>query len=481
MTFAYSCGFVSIWLLGLAGLCLVLPIIIWFSIQTAFEGVDVFLLTTLIVLCVLALFGAWTRFWPNLKHLIRAGVFCEGLFSDEFPTTEEELVELSIKAYKSAGGSLTTVSHGWSFYLQKEAAQGPRVWTTRFRGPVDEGEFIPRVWRAGTALAEVKQNFKAVARTMLDTPSMQWLSLGSWICSASHGHPGTLSQSSSPLHWVRRARVLDCETRQISDDDEAVLFAKFHSATSKKSRYVILTVEIKPEAIVEDITVERFATRIDSPDRLEAWLRGKHIRLMFVSRHRRSLGVIWTSPENGVVNVTKTKHMHPHCCSRFSFHCHADVDAAHPCNCWDFGERLIAYAGYAKLSDAYSGINPDFLPFQTMLAQILTIYNAELFCPLSASQAGNVQWLFELIIKLEDHLYLNGGRVELRVSADNRILFLDLSTRNLDSTRDFFKLLHRHGIEAAAQHPGKFVCETILPIREVPVAAVYRPLGLESV
>jgi len=202
---------------------------------------------------------------------------------------------------------------------------------------------------------------------------------------------------------------------------------------------------------------------------------------MFVSRHRRSLGIVWTSPKNGVVNVTKKKHMHPHFCSRFSFHCHSDVDAAHPCNCWDFGEKLVAYAGYAKLSEALSGINPDFLPLQTMLAQMLTVYNAEVFIPLSASQAGNVQWLFEFIIKLEDYLYLNGGRVELRVSADNRILFLDLSTRNLDFTRDFFKLLHRHGIETAAQHPGKFVCDSILPIRELPVAAVFRPLGLESV
>lgn len=483
MTFAYSCCFVSIWLTGLAGLILLLPIIIWFSIQTAFEGVNPFLVTTLIVVCVLALFGAWTRFWPTLKHRIRAGVLFEGLFSDAFPTTEEELVELSMKAYKGGkGGGLgvTTVSHAWSFFLQKKSAPGPRIWTTRFKGAVDEDEYIPRVWKAGTALADVKKNFKNVGRTMLDSPSMEWLSLGSWICSSSHGHPGALSPSPSPLHWVKRARVLDCETRQITDDDEAVLYAKLHSSTSKKTRYVILTVEIKADSIVEDSIVERFATRIDSPSRLEAWLKGTHIRLMFVSRHRRSLGIVWSSPENGVVDVTKTKHMHPHCCSRFSFNCHSDVDAAHPCNCWDFGEKLIAYAGYAKLSGAYSGINPDFLPLQTMLAQILTVYNTEVFCPLSASQAGNVQWLFELIIKLEDHLYLNGGRVELRVSAENRILFLDLSTRNLDSTRYFFKILHRHGIETAAQHTGKFICDTILPIREVPIAAVFRPLGLES-
>ena len=178
MTFAYSCGFVSVWLLGLLGLILVLPIVIWFSIQTAFEGVNVFLLITLIVVCVLALFGAWTRLWQNLKYLIRAGVFCEGLFSDPFPTTEEQLVELAINAYKRAGGSVNILSHGWSFYLQKEAAQNPRVWTTRFVGSVDEDEFIPRVWKAGTALAEVKKNFKAVGRTILETPSMEWLSLG---------------------------------------------------------------------------------------------------------------------------------------------------------------------------------------------------------------------------------------------------------------------------------------------------------------
>lgn len=288
MTFAYSCCFVSIWLTGLAGLVFLLPVIGWFSIQTAFEGVNPFLVTTLIVVCVLAVFGAWTRFWPTLKHRIRAGVLFEGLFSDAFPTTEEELMELSMKAYKvGKGGGLgvTTVSHGWSFFLQKESAPGPRIWTTRFKGAVDEDEFIPRVWKAGTALADVKKNFKNVGRTMLDSPSMEWLSLGSWICSSSHGHPGALSSSPSPLHWVKRARVLDCETRQITDDDEATLYSKFHSSTSKKTRYVILTVEIKAESIVEDSIVQRFATRIETPDRLNEWRRGNHVRLMFVSRH----------------------------------------------------------------------------------------------------------------------------------------------------------------------------------------------------
>ena len=482
MTFAYSCCFVSIWLTGLAGLVFLLPVIGWFSIQTAFEGVNPFLVTTLIVVCVLAVFGAWTRFWPTLKHRIRAGVLFEGLFSDAFPTTEEELVELSMKAYKGGrGGGLgvTTVSHGWSFFLQKKSAPGPRIWTTRFKGVVDEDEFIPRVWKAGTALADVKKNFKNVGRTMLDSPSMEWLSLGSWICSVSHGHPGALSSSPSPLHWVKRARVLDCETRQITDDDEATLYSKFHSSTSKKTRYVILTVEIKAESIVEDSIVQRFATRIETPDRLNEWRRGNHVRLMFVSRHRRCLGIVWTSPMNGKVKVTPRYHMHPHVCSRLAFWNHADINAAIPCFC-NYAEGLRAYDGYAKLSDALSGVNPTFWPAQTILPHIFTVYNNELFVPLPSSTLSDANWLFNLIIRIQDFHYNYGGRTELRVSGDDTVLYLDLSVRSVNSIGLYHKMLFEYGIQKASQHPGKFVKENILPIREVPVSAVYRPLGLES-
>ena len=305
---------------------------------------------------------------------------------------------------------------------------------------------------------------------------MEWLSLGSWISSCSHGHPGTNSKSASPLHWISKARVLDCETQQISDDDEAALYAKFHSKNSNKHRYVILTVELNPASIVEDTIVQRFATRIDSPDRLEEWKRGKFIRLMFVSRHRRTLGIVWTSPTNGVVNITPRHHMHPHVCSRLAFWQHSDVNSALPCWC-NFGEDLKGYDGYFKMSDALSGINPTFWPFQTILPHVFSVFNTELFIPLPASTLGDTKWLFELIVMLEDYHYQHGGRTELRIAGDNTVLFLDLSIRSITSMNTYYKLLYSYGIQRAAQHEGKWVnSESISPLAQIPVSAVFRPV-----
>ena len=475
--------------MGLLGLLALLPLAVWLAIDALTDPNgrwNAWLIACLGVVLVLAAFGAFTRLYTNAKHLIRAGVFWEGiLFSDRFPTTEEELVQFCIEAYERENGKRVLIpSHGWSWYLKKQPAQGPRVWTTRFVGSIDYDSFLPLVWRAGTALAEVKKNYAAIGRTLIDTPSMEWLSLASWIVSCSHGHPGLSSKGKSPLHWVERARVLDLVTKKITDDDETILMSKFHSSptsnslSSPSARFVILTVQIRASAVVEDIAVQRFAARIDSPDRLLQWKRGQFVRLMFISRHRRSLGIVWTNPTNGVVNLTARYHMHPHLCSRIAFWQHSDVDSALPCNCWDFGEKLEAYDGYAKMSEAFSGINPQFFPLQTMLPQILCVFNHELICPIPSSKQGDVNWLFNLIIRLEDFHYNFGGRTELRLSGDDTLLYLDLSIRSVGSMKAYHSVLFEYGIQKAAQHAGKYVSESILPIREVSVSSVLRPLEL---
>jgi hypothetical protein len=228
---------------------------------------------------------------------------------------------------------------------------------------------------------------------------------------------------------------------------------------------------------VENKLVQRFATRLDSPARLEEWKQGEFMRLSFVSRHRRTLGIVWNTPTNNKVEVTKRFHLHPHTCSRLCFWNHSDVDSALPCNCGGFAENNQRYDGYARISDAFSGINPTFLPIQTILPQIFCVYNTEFFLPIAASKLGDTNWLFELIIKLEDFHHKFGGRTELRLSHDSTVLFLDLSIRSMASMRAYRTLLFGYGIRKAAQHPGKWVDrDGIAPLEEVSVAAVFRSL-----
>ena len=474
MALCYSLCFVLNWLVGLLGLLALLPVGSWVILDSS-----LFVLVVFVVVLAAAVFGLWTRVWPNVKHRIRAGVLFSSFCADVFPTTEEELVDKSVELYERGNGSMSVVSHGWSFYLQKEQASGPRVWTTRFKGAIDEEGSPPLTWKSGTALVDVKASFAQYGLTLIDTPSMEWLSLGSWIVSCSHGHPGTKSAYSSPLAWVASARVLDCESRQVTEDDEATLFAKFHStAKNLNGRYVILTVTFRQEALVENKIVQRFATRLDTPSRVEEWKRGEFMRLSFVSRHRRTLGIVWNTPTNNQVNLSKRYHMHPHTCSRFCFWNHSDVDSTLPCNCGGFAENNQRYDGYAKLADAFTGINPTFWPIQTIVPQMLCIYNTELFVPLPASKLGDTNWLFELIIRLEDFHYKFGGRTELRVSSDSTVLFLDLSIRSLAAMQAYRSALLEHGVKKAAQHPGKWVSrEGIGPLQETSVSAVFRSLG----
>jgi len=484
MTLAYSFSFVTIWLVGLLGLLLLFPLGVWFFLSTAFNGVDYPLLAAFIVCTILALFGAWTRFWPTIKHLVRAGVLFEGVFTDRFPRTEAELITHALAAYDSGNKSLTTVSHGWSWYLSKQAARGPRLWTTRFTGPVDTDDHLDNVplhWKSGTTLVEVKKRFKAVGKTVVDTPSMEWLSLGSWISSCSHGHPGTLSIGTSPLHWLESARVLDCETKQISIDDESVLLAKFlskqTSQISKSSQYVILSVKFKADAVVPNTLVARKGTDVKDVTDVDRWLRGEFIRLIFVSRHKKSLGVVWSRPVGEPV-ITDEKHMHPHTCSTVCFHCHSDVDAAVP---WGglcgFGATRHNYGGFAELDHAYASISPTFFPFQTILPQIFTVYNLELFLPI-LPRNRNSRLLFSLIKRLEGFHFENGGRTELRLASDASVLFLDLSTQNLNAVDVYFRLLKAIGLDRGAQHPGKFILASgIAPLREISVASAFRSIA----
>jgi hypothetical protein len=90
---------------------------------------------------------------------------------------------------------------------------------------------------------------------------------------------------------------------------------------------------------------------------------------------------------------------------------------------------------------------------------------------------ANTNWLFELIIKLEDFHYDFGGRTELRVAADFTALFLDLSIRSITSMRRYRTVLFEHGILKAAQHPGKWVSrDGIEPLREKSIVDVFRSL-----
>ena len=97
------------------------------------------------------------------------------------------------------------MSHGWSFYLSKMRATGNRVWTLKYVGKMDDER-----WKSGTALIKVKEELakQDPPMALAHSPTMEFASLGSWIATVAHGHPGTKTPDDI-FCWVERARVLD--------------------------------------------------------------------------------------------------------------------------------------------------------------------------------------------------------------------------------------------------------------------------------
>ena len=405
---------------------------------------------------LLVLFTIYTCLGPTIKHQIRAGVFPFSL-RDMMPRTEDELIQVC-RTFYLRDGKVQVVSHAWSFYLTKLRAigSGNRVWTLKYTGEKEDGR-----WRAGTTVAALKRTLAARGRALAQNPSMEFLSLGSWISTASHGHPGTWTDSveSGPLDWVSSARVVNLQNGEITDDSPVQLLRKFATLAQDRSKYLVIDVQVRD---VENFTVQRYARSVDSLEATAQWLEGTHLRLMFIGSFG-ALGVIWNAlePEADVSRL----HMHPHCCSSFCFWLTADFFATLP---FSWMGNLARFDGLATLGGANSSINPAFYPVFTIWPQICCVYNLELFIPWIQTP----ERLWKLVNSVQQFHANYGGRSEIRVARGT--LFVDLSLRSRHAFSIFFSLLKsKHGIDRAAQHLGKYRLTSIEPLREIPVSELF--------
>ena len=443
MTCAYSACFVSLWGISI----LAIPVCIVVFILGGLSPNPVISVTTNVLAALLVFFALYTRLWPGVKHQIRAGVFPLSLW-DRSPATEADFILACQNAARA--GQLRVVSHGWSFYLAKMRAAGNRVWTLNYTGQKDDG-----AWRAGTTIKEVKEALAAKGRTLPTNPTMEFASLGSWIATCSHGHPGTKTVDRD---WIETARVLHVETGEISTDGPVELLAKF-GTNAPEGKYVVLDVRV---ATVKDAMLERFVKRVESVDDTRWWMEATHLRLMFIGT-AGPLGITWSS-----TNTTEGKHMHPHTCSVFCFWFTADCLPTLP-GAW-LG-NLKRFEGYGKLSHANSSINPTFFPIFTIWGQICCVYNLELFVP----WAPNATQLAAVVADIAAFHRENLGRTELRM--DRSTVYFDISLRAVHKFTLYFRMLRKdHGILGAAQHSGKYRMDSLYPLEELSPFAAIRPV-----
>ena len=443
MTLAYTTWFAGVWGVSI----LAIPSIPVLFVVAALSTDPAVTAVTGTTATLLLAFALYTRYWPRIKHQIRAGVFPLSL-CDYMPTTEAEFTTACLNAYRK--GTLTVVSHGWSFYLAKRRATGNRVWTLRYTGQTETG-----AWKSGTTIKQLKKALAKKGRTVAVNPTMEFASLGSWIATCSHGHPGS---DTVDTDWIETARVLHVETGEISEDGPVELMAKF-GTKDLEGKHVVIDVKV---ATVKNVYVERFARRIDTIEATTWWMAGTHVRLMFIGT-AGPLGIVWNS-----TNTIEGKHMHPHRCSVFCFWFTADCLQALP-GAW-LGD-LNRFQGYATLANANASINPPFYPIFSIWGQLCCVYNLELFVPWTP----NATQLASVVADIHAFHRKYYGRTELRM--DSTTVYIDISLRSIAKFKLYFGMLFmKHGIKSAAQHSGKYRMTSISPLKEISPVAAVRPV-----
>ena len=96
----------------------------------------------------------------------------------------------------------------WVGLLHRARARAHAVFTHRLKGRTGEFTFL-----AGTELRAVEAAIrKAHGRTFWSTPTMQRISIGSWLARSCHGNSGAAGKPSS--HAAARVLVVDLTTRE---------------------------------------------------------------------------------------------------------------------------------------------------------------------------------------------------------------------------------------------------------------------------
>lgn len=448
----YSYLFVETWCLAILAVPLVILLIVLAATSSDPAAVDI----TLVLAVVLVALALYTCYWPRVKHQIRAGVFPLSL-CDAFPVTEQELRDAFVRVWKKTGRRARTVSRGWSFYLAKLRATGPRIWTLRFTGKLNNGR-----WRSGSTIKEVARPLAQEGRAFYHHPTMDFASLGSWIATCSHGHPGVLTE----LHeWLTSARVLNLETGQVTDDNPSELIKKFGSKTSNvtpEDRYVVLDVKVNP---VWTITLQRSARLVHTVIDADWWLCATHIRLIFIGT-AGPLGIVWNKIDNSQQN-TKIQSL-PRQRSALCFWLKVDCLPTLP---WASIGNVSQFDAIGTLGEANGGINPSFPPTMSIWGQICCVYNLELVVPWPSFGAAQLARL-TAEVGLFHKTY--NGRTELRF--DSKVVYFDISLRSIPKLKLYFSMLYMTlGVRRAAQHLGKYQMSSLAPITQISIADAMLP------
>ena len=446
----YNTYFVLLWGSAVAAIPTALGLAVWLlasAIPHEHRHAGRIVTLTLVVMVLIAWTVALRR--HATRVLIRAGAFPAWFGCDFYPHDELEFRQAVVDARDRTGSLPALVGGGWGYFLKRQGPDGPRLFTHHFTGLVHGSTTR---WRAGTTIAQVQRAFQKRNQSLPSHPTMDYISLGSWVACANHGNDGDLIKD----NVIESATVLDMMNDQQTTLAYRAARQLFDSADGP--RFCVMDVTFKP---VPNRMLQKRALKVETAQDAADWLApGAHLRLLFLGAARDyAIGLRWESPYDA------SAHTDPHFCSRLCTFLQIDVFAA----IGGWHEPMQKYNGKTTLYEANRWTPPIF-PLMTLAVVLAGIKNFEIFFKLETALDGDT--LFRIVADaIAMHKEL-GGRSELRYATPSR------NTRvcwDISLARGFerpFAILAALGVRTVALHPGKYVVDSTAPCRRVAVSAL---------
>ena len=390
------------------------------------------------------------------------------------PATVDDFAERLRQVWRATGTRPTVVGAGWGFFISREDARRA-IFTHNLKGAFkNDYTFL-----CGTEILQAEKHLhKKFRRTFWSTPTMQRVSIGSWLARSCHGNSGEAGFPSS--FAASRVLIIDLTTQATAQS--APRWENYDEVKGRldqfPGQFVIAAVEFDPFGPAERPRMaENFMLKKSRHDvchsphvvdvELSDWLASDAVLrvLFFGSARRHGIGVKYVKFNEARHSVvprrvccTEVPHIDPHDCSAACMS--LQLDTCSLIGGW-FERPKNAWAGIIRLRDANNfSPDPSFL-WLPLISALSVTANFELIfvlpplvAPTREKEEFRIQRLCNSLLAL---VKLVWGRFEVRVGNVRKgLVFVDCICRARDA-RTVFKELAKHmHAQIAALHDSKY-------------------------
>ena len=379
---------------------------------------------------------------PGARARLLSGNTPYGCFNA--PRTPVEFVKTLCEVWEATGRRPTVVGSGWGFFIGRVSARDA-VFTHKLKGQIGEYDFL-----AGTELRTVQATLRKTHQLAFwSTPTMQRISIGSWLARSCHGNSGPEGKPSN--YAAFEVLVVDLTSLESVRDDariglDWVLYDTIKQEFDKfPGKFVIAAVRFDPKRMAKDFFLKKARCDV-KPSPLTGtvstglldWLTNDAVlRVLFFGSARRDLAIgttyVRAEPEDAPVYRRQcdcfgplVPHVDPHTCSVAGTSLQLDTCSL-LCGWYEKSKR--GWQGIIYLSDA-NAFSPDpswlVLPIVALLS---TTVNFELIFVLALNMSVplapevRVQRLCDSLFGVYNKVW---GRSELRMgSLKDGLVFVD--------------------------------------------------------